>query len=348
MIHDTEVGYDDTIASSRTRTPTSARTTSRARPTATSRRWSRRRTSPGTPAIGGSTRTRSGSRTRASRLDPSVVHERALPLARAADALHRPSATASRSTASTSSATTRCRARRPPTRPGCTGIRARTSTGRTSWRSSARRSRRERRQDGPHRHDRPELQDEPAARDRLRHELVPHAAVAADELRLPAHGAERSLAARRRPAPRRASGSDLRAETGATRPSPASASPSPSRPGDWLAIWYGGQKAWLDDPHGQEHGRRQRPARHAEGGHRLDPGLRARVSVERLDGDARLHDPGRPDVRREGPRRRRLLQRLDVRRAGDVLRRHGHEQFYEISFNHRIAFLKATDVDVLR
>ena len=101
---------------------------------------------------------------------------------------------------STSSATTTCRARPPRTSRACTGTRARTGTGRGSCARSARRSRRARRQERPHRHDRPELQDEPAGRDLLRHEPVPHAPLAADELRLPAHRAERELAARLRPA----------------------------------------------------------------------------------------------------------------------------------------------------
>ena len=53
-------------------------------------------------------------------------------------------------------------------------------------------------------------------------------------------------------------------------------------------------------PEGQEHGRRQRHARHAEGRARVDPGLRPRLSVKRVDGDARLHDsrPGRRTSRR--------------------------------------------------
>src|SRR3954466_6584530 len=42
VIHDTEVAYEPTIALFQNRLRTSARTTSRARPTASSRRWCRR------------------------------------------------------------------------------------------------------------------------------------------------------------------------------------------------------------------------------------------------------------------------------------------------------------------
>ena len=235
---------------SRTRTPTSARTTSRARPTASSRRWCRRTTSRGRPATGGSTRTPSGSRTRASR-STRRTSRAALPLARAADALHGRALRHPARPRAHHRPRPGARARRPPSRRGCTGIRARTSTGRTSWRSSARRSRRRARDktgrivtiDPNFETNRPPVSacDGSGA--------AP-AAVAARELPLPAHGAERVRAVRRRSVPRRAWERRAR-RTGATRPSPASRSRSPSARATGSRSGTAAQKAWLYDPKGK-------------------------------------------------------------------------------------------------
>jgi len=119
------------------------------------------------------------------------------------------------------------------------------------------------------------------------------------------------------------------------------------RDGDWLAIWYGGQKAWLYDPKG----RNTIPG----GGTLVAPkaGLASipvygraypsSVSTATLGYSIAA---GQTYVAKD-------LVGADYYSAStynapetySVIR--SDEQFYEISFNHRIAFVRATDVDTV-
>ena len=258
-----------------------------------------------------------------------------------------PSATASRSTASTSSATTRCRGRPRRSRPGCTGIPGRTSTGRASWRSSARRS------TAP-KGDKtarivtidPKLQDEPAGRHRVR-------------------------LARARIRCRRSPTNFLYLHTAPSESAPLVADPFlagmgatcaqdwgdkavtgqsfavAERAGDWLAIWYGGRRRGSTT----RRARTRSPA--------------AARSSPRRPASRRSRSTG-AHIRRACRRRRSATRSRPARRTSrsDLVgadyysastynapetysRDRSDEQFYEISFNHRIAFVKATDVDTV-
>jgi len=123
------------------------------------------------------------------------------------------------------------------------------------------------------------------------------------------------------------------------------------RQGDWLAIWFGGQKAWIDDPHGRDAA--TIPGR----GTLITPkaGLssipvygaaypssystatlskysilagQAYVAKDLVDADhysaSTFNDPGSYSVQKSS------------------------EQFYEIFFNHRIAYVRKDEVDVVR
>ncbi len=119
------------------------------------------------------------------------------------------------------------------------------------------------------------------------------------------------------------------------------------RAGDWLAIWYGGQKAWLYDPKGKN----TVPG----GGTLITPkaGLasipvygRAYPSSVSTATLGYTIAAGQTYVARD------LLNAdyysastYNARETYSVIR--SDEQFYEISFNHRIAFVKATDVDTV-
>ena len=154
----------------------------------------------------------------------------------------------------------------------------------------------------------------------------------------------------RRANPRRSSptrsrrhGDDVRAELGRQgRDRPVAA----RRASDWLAIWYGGQKAWLYDPKGKNtvpaaaRSSRRRRAR-------VDPvyGARIRRACRRRRSATRSR-PARRTSRKD-------LVDADYYSAStfnapetySVVK--SDEQFYEISFNHRIAFVRATDVDTV-
>jgi N-acetyl-anhydromuramyl-L-alanine amidase AmpD len=119
------------------------------------------------------------------------------------------------------------------------------------------------------------------------------------------------------------------------------------RAGDWLAIWYGGQKAWLYDPKGKN----TIPG----GGTLVTPktGLasipvygRAYPSSVSTATLGYTIPAGQTYVARD-------LVNADYYSAStynapetySLVR--SDEQFYEISFNHRIAFVRATDVDTV-
>ncbi|QKW05135.1 N-acetylmuramoyl-L-alanine amidase [Streptomyces sp. NA04227] len=127
------------------------------------------------------------------------------------------------------------------------------------------------------------------------------------------------------------------------------------RRGDWTAIWYLGQKAWFENPAGQ-------PTAHAAGGTVITPKAgRADIPVYgRAYPEKEAYPQGVP-VQTVSPLPYKLLagQRYAV---GDKLRGEyfyaptfdtkphrvvrGDDVYYEIQFGHRIAFVRAADVDV--
>jgi N-acetylmuramoyl-L-alanine amidase-like protein len=121
------------------------------------------------------------------------------------------------------------------------------------------------------------------------------------------------------------------------------------RSGDWLAIWYGGQKAWLYDPHGTH------SATIPGSGTLITPkaGLssipvygRAYPSSISTDTLGYTIPAGQSYVAKD-------LVSADYYSAttyDDPASYHLYtspEQFYEIYFNHRIAYVRADDVDVV-
>ena len=120
------------------------------------------------------------------------------------------------------------------------------------------------------------------------------------------------------------------------------------RAGDWLAIWYGGQKAWLYDPKGKN----TVPG----GGTLVTPkaGLASipvygraypsSVSTATLGYTIPAGQTYVAQATSSAPTTT-ARRRTTRRETYSVIR--SDEQFYEISFNHRIAFVKATDVDTV-
>jgi len=120
------------------------------------------------------------------------------------------------------------------------------------------------------------------------------------------------------------------------------------RQGDWLAIWYGGQKAWLHDPNGKStvagagtlvtpkaglasipvYGRAYPSSvSTATLGYTIPAGqtyvAADLVGADYYDAPTFTLDPSEHTVVSSG------------------------ERFYQITFNHRIAFVRATDVDIV-
>ena len=187
---------------------------------------------------------------------------------------------------------------------------------------------------------------QPAAGHRVRRLRLTPVAVAARELPLPPHGAERDRAARRRSAPARPGRRRAR-RTGATRPSPARRSPSPS---------------------GRATGSRSGTAARRRGSTTRRARTRSRAaarSSRRRPASPRSPSTGARTRRASRPRRsatrslpaRRTSRRISSAPTTTARRRYNapetysvvksDEQFYEISFNHRIAFVRATDVDTV-
>jgi len=119
------------------------------------------------------------------------------------------------------------------------------------------------------------------------------------------------------------------------------------RAGDWVAIWYGGQKTWLYDPKGKNT---------IPGGGTL---VTPKAGVASIPVYGRAYPSsvstatlgytvaaGQTYVARD-------LVNADYYSASTYNAPETYaviesdEQFYEISFNHRIAFVKATDVDTV-
>jgi N-acetyl-anhydromuramyl-L-alanine amidase AmpD len=122
------------------------------------------------------------------------------------------------------------------------------------------------------------------------------------------------------------------------------------RRGDWVAIWYGGQKAWLFDPQ----------ARHA-----TIPGSGTLVTPRAGLASIPVYGRAYPEWISELPLPYTIaagqvyvakdLVQADYYDAPtftlDPADHHvvkGSTQFYVISFNHRLAFVKASDVDVVK
>ena len=179
---------------------------------------------------------------------------------------------------------------------------------------------------------------------------------AVGELRLPPHCSQLQQPARLRPVPdgrRRRAGrrrDDARVGLGRQgldrrgvrrrRPSRPLARGLVRRP-EGVAARSAGQRC--RDHSGDRH------ADHAEGGSGVDPGLRRGVSLQLLDGDARqvLDSAGQTYVAKD-------LVTADHYSAStfddpsSYFVQTSPEQFYEIFFNHRIAYVRADDVNVVR
>jgi N-acetyl-anhydromuramyl-L-alanine amidase AmpD len=119
------------------------------------------------------------------------------------------------------------------------------------------------------------------------------------------------------------------------------------RRGDWLAIWYGGQKAWLYDPHG----RNTIPG----GGTLVTP--KAGLASIPVYGRAYPSSVSTATLGYTIPAGQTYVatdlvgadyysaSTYNAPETYSVVK--SDEKFYEISFNHRIAFVKATDVDTV-
>jgi hypothetical protein len=121
------------------------------------------------------------------------------------------------------------------------------------------------------------------------------------------------------------------------------------RQGDWLAIWYGGQKAWLYDP-------ANAPTVVPGGGMLIEPkpGLasipvygRAYPSDVSTDTLGYTIPAGQMYVA-DGQVGADYYSASTFDTPSDyVLYKNESERYYEISFNHRIAFVRASDVKVV-
>ena len=119
------------------------------------------------------------------------------------------------------------------------------------------------------------------------------------------------------------------------------------RSGDWAAIWYGGRKAWLEDPRGKNtvpgDGTLVTPKEGASSIPVYGRAYPESVSVANL---GYTIPAGQVYVAKD-------LVGADYYSASTFNAPEtyqvvtGSTKFYEISFNHRIAFLKASDVDVV-
>jgi hypothetical protein len=121
------------------------------------------------------------------------------------------------------------------------------------------------------------------------------------------------------------------------------------RSGDWTAIWYGGQEAWFLDPHGSSalagHGVLVTP----KAGSGAIP-VYGRAYPDSVGGTATLGytiPEGQAYVATDlvGAD---YYQATTFNSPADYQVITGPERYFEISFNHRIAFVRASDVDVVR
>jgi hypothetical protein len=122
------------------------------------------------------------------------------------------------------------------------------------------------------------------------------------------------------------------------------------RSGDWLAIWFGGQKAWLYDPRG---------ARSA-----TIPGSGTLITSKPGLSSIPVYGAAYPSSYSTAALDRYSIQAGQTYVAKDLVAADHYsattfgdpasysvqtspEQFYEIFFNHRIAYVRASDVDVV-
>jgi hypothetical protein len=120
------------------------------------------------------------------------------------------------------------------------------------------------------------------------------------------------------------------------------------RQGDWIAIWYGGEKAWFEDPAGASTA--------IPGGGTL---VRPKAGLASIPVDGRAY-PSSVSTATLGytiPAGQTYVARdlvgadyydattFNAPLTYSVIS--SNEKFYEISFNHRIAFLRASDVEVV-
>ena len=119
------------------------------------------------------------------------------------------------------------------------------------------------------------------------------------------------------------------------------------RQGDWLAIWYGGVKAWLHDPKGKD--------TVAGGGTLVTP--KAGLASIPVYGRAYPSSVSTATLGYTIPAGQTYVAKdlvgADYYSASTFNAPEtyslitSNEKFYEISFNHRVAFLRATDVDIV-
>jgi N-acetyl-anhydromuramyl-L-alanine amidase AmpD len=119
------------------------------------------------------------------------------------------------------------------------------------------------------------------------------------------------------------------------------------RQGDWLAIWYGGVKAWLHDPKGKD--------TVAGSGTLVTP--KAGLASIPVYGRAYPSSVSTATLGYTIPAGQTYVAKdlvgADYYSASTFNAPETYslitspEKFYEISFNHRVAFLKATDVDIV-
>ena len=119
------------------------------------------------------------------------------------------------------------------------------------------------------------------------------------------------------------------------------------RSGDWVAIWYGGQKAWFEDPAGKN----TVPG----GGTLVTP--KAGLGSIAVYGRAYPEDISVSTLGYTIPAGQVYVAKdlvgadyydattFDALGTYNVFT--GPTKFYEISFNHRLAFLRAADVDIV-
>ena len=119
------------------------------------------------------------------------------------------------------------------------------------------------------------------------------------------------------------------------------------RSGDWTAIWYGGQKAWFENPHGEN----------------TTAGTGLLVTPKPGSGSIPVYGRAYPSSVSTAtlgytiPEGQTYVAKdlvgadyysATTYNAPDTYQVvTGPEKYYEISFNHRIAFLRASDVEVL-
>jgi hypothetical protein len=123
------------------------------------------------------------------------------------------------------------------------------------------------------------------------------------------------------------------------------------RQGDWLAIWFGGQKAWIDDPHGKA------AATIPGSGTLVTP--KAGLSSIPVYGAAYPSSYSTASLTKYSIAAGQTYVAKDLVGADHYSAstfddpasysvQKSSEQFYEIFFNHRIAYVRKDEVDVVR